>query len=136
MIASTREPELLKCFLSGEPFSSARFSRHGELHFYLKFASSGALERRLEERSAFEDAFDRPLAAARAGRVTGGGLGLFHSYVNFVLSDCERGFDIVRSVGRMRNLPKESWILAFDDDLAAEWVEIWPDAPAPPGFSL
>jgi hypothetical protein len=136
MIAATRDPELLKCFLSGEPFSSARFSRHGEACFYLKLAAEGELEQRLAQRAALEDAFDVALVEARAGRVTGGGLGLRHSYVNFVFSDCERGFEIVQAVARGLRLPQRSWILPFDDAIAAEWIEIWPEAPPPPGFSV
>lgn len=134
ILASTREPELLKCYLSGAPFSSARFSRHGETCFFLKFAAEGELESRFEARSRLEDACDAALVAGRAGRVTGGGLGLRYTYVNFVLSDLERAFDIVRGVAREAKLPLASWLLPFDDDLSAEWVEVWPDTPAPPGL--
>jgi len=136
LITSTCEPEMLKSFLSGAPFSSARFSRHGELYFYLKFASEGALEERLAKRSELEDALDTSLVEARAGRVVGGGLGLAYTYVDCVLSDVERGLAVAREVARAASLSPRSWLLPFDDDLRAEWLEVQSNAPAPPGLVL
>lgn len=135
-LTATRQPELVRCFLSGAPFASARFSRHGERYFYLKFAAHGELEARLSARAKLEDAFDAALVGGRLGRVIGGGLGLGHTYVDVALIDCERAFALLRSVGQALEVPRASWILPFDDDIAAEWIEIWPDAPAPPGASL
>ena len=137
VLAATREPELMKCFLSGGPFSSLRFSRHGELCFYLKYAvQPTAPESRQAERAALEDALQEALARARVGAVIGGGLGIGHSYVNFMLSDWERAFAIVREVARSRKLPERSWILPFDDELGEEWIEVWSEAPAPPGVEI
>lgn len=135
VMAATREPELLKCFLAGERFSSRRFSRHDELCFYLKYeASSGTPPRRQKERTALEDALQGALSEARAGAVIGGGLGVQHDYVNFMFSDCARAFPIVRDLARAQRLPQRCWILPFDDELASEWIEVWPEAPVPPGL--
>nr|PZN20432.1 MAG: hypothetical protein DIU78_19230 [Pseudomonadota bacterium] len=135
-LASTRAPELLKCYLEGAPFSSLRFSRYGELFFHLKYEGLGEPQAQLQERARLEDVIDRKLVAARAGRVVGGGLGLRYSYVHLALSDVPRGLEIVRAVGKQEGLPPRSWLEPFDTDLAAQWIEIWPDSVPPPGHSL
>lgn len=136
MITSTCEPEMLKCFLSGGPFSSARFSRHQELYFYLKFAAGGDLKERLTQRSLLEDALHRSLVEARVGRVVGGGLGRLYTYVDFVILDTKRGLPIARDLGRKAGLSELSWILPFDDELAQEWLEVVPGSPNPPGLRV
>lgn len=135
LLTSTCEPEMLKCFLSGSPFSSARFSRHGELFFYLKFAAEGDLRQRLLERSKLEDSLERALVEARQGRVIGGGIGVGHSYVDFVVLGATEGLKIVSSLAREAGLPDRSWILPFDDQLGLEWLEVFPGSPAPAGLS-
>ncbi len=53
--ASTCLPEMLHCFLRGASFSSARFSRHGEIFAYLKYHAGGdALPRAVEARDDLE----------------------------------------------------------------------------------
>jgi hypothetical protein len=132
VMAVTRVPELLKCYLARAPFSSLRFSRHGELFFHLKYESRGKPETRLAVRERLEAELDRELAGAEAGRVVGGGLGLYYSYVDFALSSIEAGLKLVASCAREQNLPARTWIECFDDELRADWVEIRPDTPAPP----
>lgn len=132
-IASTRAPELLKCYLEGAPFSSLRFSRHGELFFHLKYESAGDPQAQLDARSKLEDAIDRRLVSARAGRVVGGGLGLRYSYVHLALSNVPRGLELVRAIGQEQRLSYRSWLEPFDTDLAAQWIEIWPHSLPPPG---
>lgn len=135
IITSTCEPEMLKCFLTGAPFSSRRFTRHDERYFYLKFASQGDLEERLAKRSSLEDALDRALVEARVGRVVGGGLGLAYTYVDFLVSPRPEDLEVARDVAARAKLSDRSWILPFDDDLAAEWLEIVPGSHHPPGIS-
>ncbi len=131
-MASTCVPEALKCHLEQRPFSSVRFSRHGELFFYLKYAERGAPETRLKRRVLLEDQLDSALVAARLGRVVGGGLGLRYSYVHFALAEAERAVAIICDIAKSQKLAKRSWVLPFDTDLAAEWAEVWPAAPPPP----
>lgn len=132
VMAVTRVPELLKCYLEHAPFSSQRFSRHGELFFHLKYESRGAPEGRLAAREELEAVLERSLVQAEAGRVVGGGLGLRYSYVDFVLSAIGEGLERVRTVAHEKTLPKRAWIECFDDALRAQWIEIQANCPAPP----
>lgn len=132
VLAATCVPELLKCHLEKAPFSSVRFSRHGESFFCLKYLSAGTTEERLAARQGLEDALDRGLIAKRAGSVVGAGLGLRYAYVHLALADTRVGLGVVAEIARSLALPRRSWVLPFDSDFAGEWQEIWPDAPAPP----
>jgi hypothetical protein len=132
VMAATCVPELLKCHLEKAPFSSVRFSRHGEQCFHLKFRGEGTPDARLATRLDLEDRLDRALIAERAGCVVGGGLGVRYTYVHLMLHDVGRALGVVQQVARARNLPVESWVQPFEGDWADEWVEIWPGAPAPP----
>jgi hypothetical protein len=132
VMVATALPELLKCHLEKAPFSSVRFSRHGELFFCLKYHAQGSPEQRLKARVSLEDSLDRALLTRRAGRVIGAGLGLRYAYVHLALCQCELGLSLITTLGRSVGLPLRSWLLPFDSALAREWHEIWPDAPAPP----
>lgn len=133
VLAATCVPELLKCHLEKAPFSSLRFSRHGESFFCLKYEAEGSPDARLEARVRVEDALEQGLRDARNGRVVGAGLGLRYAYVHLALaSPVEIGLAQISDVGRRLGLPRRSWLLPFDSDWASEWHEIWPGAPAPP----
>jgi hypothetical protein len=99
VLASTFLPELIKCFLSGGPFASVRFTRHGELFAYLEYENHEPDPRRaLARRRVLEDALDAALVSERAGRVIGSGMGIRNSYVNFALYELARGVEVVRLV--------------------------------------
>jgi hypothetical protein len=132
VLAATCVPELLKCHLEKAPFSSVRFSRHGESFFCLKYLSAGTTEERLAARQGLEDALDRGLVAKQAGCVVGAGLGLRYAYIHLALADVLAGLGAVAEIGRSLALPRQSWVLPFDSDFSSEWQEIWPGAPAPP----
>jgi hypothetical protein len=132
-LVSTFMPELVKCFLSGEPFASARFSRAGEVFAYLKYESREPDPRQaLARRRILEDALDAALVSERAGRVIGGGMGVLYSYIDFAFSNVGRALDAVRAVGTRVGLPERSWVQFFDSVLADEWVALAPHAPKPP----
>ena len=133
VLASTFMPEMLKCFLSGAPFASCRFSRHGELFAYLKFRQRPRdLRAGLAARRVLEDAIDAALVTERAGRVVGSGLGVMYAYVDFAFSDPERAVKAVRSVGGRVGLPEQSWLLFCDSALEEEWIGLRPGGPPPP----
>ncbi len=118
-LVSTFMPELLKCFLSGAPFASTRFSRAGELFAYLKYESREDDARQaLARRRVLEDALDAALVSERAGRVIGSGMGVIHSYVNFALAEVERALTVVREIGRRIGLPKNTSLEFLDSSLA------------------
>lgn len=60
------------------------------------------------------------------GALTGVGLGLRTSYLDFALSDLELG--LARVLPRLRELdvPRRSFIQFFDSELSEEWLSIWP----------
>jgi len=133
-LASTFMPEMLKCFLSGAPFASARFSREGELFAYLKTEERVRDPRQaLAARRVLEDALDAALVSERAGRVVGSGMGVVYSYVDFALHEVDRALAVVAEVARRVGLPKRSWIQFCDTPLADAWVPMHADAPVPPG---
>lgn len=131
VMASTCVPELLKSRLSKQPFSSQRFSRHGELFFHLKYEDEGSPDERLAARRALEDTLDNALASGKVGRVVGGGLGLRYSYVLLALDAFERSLELTAHICRRAKLPLRSWLLPLDSDLACEWYAVWPHSPAP-----
>jgi hypothetical protein len=132
-LASTFLPEMLKCFLSGAPFASARFSRAGELFAYLKTEERVRDPRQaLSARRVLEDALDAALVSERAGRVVGSGMGVVYSYVDFGFHALDRALSVVTSVARRVGLPEKSWIQFCDTPLADTWVPVHADAPPPP----
>jgi hypothetical protein len=133
-LCSTFMPEMMKCYLSGAPFSSVRFSSQGEIFAYLKSRHLGGDPRMaLAARRVLEDALDAALVTERAGRVVGSGMGVLYSYVDFALASVERALGVVRSVAERVGLPERSWLLFCDSALEGECAEIFPRAPAPPG---
>jgi hypothetical protein len=132
-LATSRAPEMLKCFLEGRPFSSARFSRHGELFAYLKIDQRElSPAERLRARTRVEDELDPALRSKKLGSVVGNGLGLRYGYVDLALLDPPRALDELGRRGRALELPKRSWLLFCDSAYRDEWLGIWPDSPAPP----
>ena len=118
------------------PFASARFSRAGETFAYVKIdGKGGPTDSSFEDREDIENAVDDVLRPKKLGVVFGGGTGLRHSYVDLAHEDVVRGVAAVRAALRKGGLPKRSWILFFDDALAAEWVGIYDDSPPPPGLA-
>jgi hypothetical protein len=133
-LCATFMPEMLKCYLSGSPFASLRFSRHGEIFAYLKHQSAGADAREaLAARRVLEDALDAALVTERCGRVVGSGMGVVYSYVDFALVSLERGLEVIRTVASRVGLPPRSWLLFCDSALAGDWAAVHPAAPPPPG---
>ena len=87
-----------------------------------------------KDKAAIEDALDAALKPAESGAVIGGGTGLRYSYVEIALTDPEKGVRQVIEVLRKGNITKRTWILFHDEFYAGEWIGIWEDTPAPPGF--
>lgn len=129
--ASCADVELFEASRCGLPFSSSRFSRFGELFAYVQ--TDGFEERGLQTTLALEQAIDSALADGALGRAIGTGTGARFSYVDVVLADVPRALERLLPALRAGNLPKRSWVRFFDDTLAAEWVGVWPDSPAPDG---
>jgi hypothetical protein len=134
VLCATFLPEMLKCYLSGSPFASRRFSRHGELFAYLKHESVGGDAREaLAARRVLEDTLDAALVVERCGRVVGSGMGVVYSYVDFALASLERAVAVIRTVAERVGLPARSWLLFCDSALSDDWVALRPGAPVPPG---
>lgn len=125
-------PEQWVAVRSDRCFASQRFSRCGELFCYVKIdGSEGLGENGFADRAEIEDALDAVLVPAQLGCHIGGGTGLKYSYVEFALTDPERGIEAIRDRLRAGRIPHRTWIQFFDEDLAAEWVGIYEDTPPP-----
>lgn len=130
-VASTMCPEMLKCFLSGSPFSSLRFSRHGERFCYLQMELEGAPQERIEQRIRAEEVLDRLLVPGGLGCVVGSGIGSRYAYVHLALAQLEAAVGVIRKRLRREQLPRRTWLLFCDSCWQNEWVGLYDDTPAP-----
>lgn len=140
VLCSTLAPEMMKCFLQKEPFSSQRFSRHDELFVFLKYVSSGgsSSEQRLVERTRLEDALNRALVPGAVGCVVGAGLGIRHGYIDLALTQLEHGIPLIRQVWRRWGAVGAAWLQFCDSDRRRQWVAVSDGVdstsrPGPPG---
>jgi hypothetical protein len=159
VLASTRLPELTKAFVEDLPFSSERFSRHGEVFCYLKYEGGHrAAAEQHAALAALEDALAQALQLGRLGAVIGSGLGVRHSYVDLALGAgqsaaggdrtlagqsaaggdrtlaVQPALDTLRRVAADVKLPQKCWLLFCDSEWRAEWVPLMPEGPPPPGI--
>jgi hypothetical protein len=133
VVASTHSIEVFEAAHRGGIFVSACHSRLGEYFCYLKLdASQVPREHVVEFRSNFEDALNPQLLQAGVGCCIGGGSGLRYSYIDLALTDVNRAIPIIRQVLAHGRAPLRSWLLFFDDELAHEWVGVYPQSPEPP----
>ena len=127
LLASTRTPELLRCYLDGSPCASRRFSRVGEQFVFLSYADDErTMKRRVARRTAVEQALSESVTGL--GAVTGVGLGVKTTYVDLALGDLETGLVRLVATARELELPARSFVQFFDSELEEEWLSIWPDS--------
>ncbi len=132
LVGMSINPEQWVAVRSDRCFASQRFSRCGELFCYVKIdGSEGLGEGGFADRAEIEDALDEVLVPAQLGCHIGGGTGLRYSYIDLALTDPVRGIEAIRDRLRSGRIPLRTWILFFDDDLAAEWVGVYEETPPP-----
>lgn len=127
--ASCADVGLFEATRCGAPFSSARFSRFGETFAYVQTEGFG--DDGVQTTLALEQAIDSALKEDGVGRAIGTGSGTRCAYVDLVLADTPRALERLVPALRAAKLPRRAWVRFFDDALAAEWVGVWPDTPAP-----
>ncbi len=131
-VLRTSDPDVTDAFGVAVPFCSERFSRCGETFCYLMIDESGrdpgTLLGRVEK--VFKILYD-VLQPNHLGARTGWALGLRYSYYDVALEDLDRAIPALRTALQNASVPKRSWILFYDSDLAAEWVGIYDDSPPP-----
>lgn len=132
MTCITCNPELIAATFSNGPFYSERYSRCREKFCYLKVDGSDESANDYQDRDDMEEAIRNALSAQDLGALIGAGTGLRYSYMELALTDVEQGIAAIQRAMREGNVPRRSWILFHDADLAGEWVGIYDDSPAPP----
>jgi hypothetical protein len=131
-LVSTMLPEATKCFLEGAPFSSVRFSKHGERFAYLKIdMADRSPQQRHDLRVELEDELNNILVPGRVGCVTGAGLGVRYVYLDLALSNLEHGVRIAcERVHRVRP-DAAGWALFCESGWEEEWVGVGHHGPPP-----
>jgi hypothetical protein len=124
LMACTMRPEMLKWYLQGGEFSSARFSRQAERFCYLKLTErEGTLAERAEKRVTLEEQIDRWLVPGAMGCVVGGGSGTEYQYIYLALTQLEAAIAVLR-----RHLPVQlsepAWLLFCDSEWSREWLAL------------
>lgn len=131
-VATTLSPEMLKSFLSGTPFASERFSRHGERFAFIRLATSGRTQdQNLDLRTALEEALDYALVPGRLGCVVGAGVGETHMYVFLALHSTDAALKLIVRQLQEHQVPKATWVRFCDDEWRLEWVGAYADTPVP-----
>lgn len=128
----TCNPDLIAATFSNGPFYSERFSRCNETFCYLKVDGSDESSNDYQDRDDMEEAVRNALSAQDLGGLIGAGTGLRYSYMELALTDVDRGIAAIQRAMREGNVPRRSWIMFHDANLAAEWVGIYDDSPVPP----
>ena len=113
-------------------FRSARFSRRGETFGYLKVDGRDGLPHCWPDRGYLEDELTDLLESNQAGTVLSGGTGKIYAYIELVFRDVDSGARLVNAMLRKGGINKRTWILFHDDELADEWIGVYPDTPPPP----
>jgi hypothetical protein len=133
LVASTHNVELFQAIHGGYPFSSACHSKVGEVFCYIKIDAAQVPKAELIDfRTWFEEPLNAALLKANVGCCISGGTGLRYSYIDLAITDLVRGVPFVRDALAAMKAPERSWLLFHDDDLAAEWVGVYPHTPPPP----
>jgi hypothetical protein len=129
---STMLPEATKCFLQGSPFSSSRFSRHGERFAYLKLdAGPCSPAERHALRLELEDSLNGVLVPGGIGCVVGAGIGLRYLYLDLALQNLDHGVRVACDRVRKLGLELPGWALFCETGWEHEWVAIGVHGPPP-----
>lgn len=128
----TCDADLIAATFSEAPFYSERFSRCDETFCYLKVDGSDAEQMDFQDREDMEEAVRIALESQELGCLIGAGTGLRYTYIELAMTDVKRGIAAVSRAMREGNVSRRSWIQFHDADLAAEWIGIYDDSPAPP----
>ena len=132
--ARTMVPEIWEATQQDDSFHSRRHSRCSEIFCYAKLDFSAMAENvSLDRKNELEESLDAALREAGVGCVVSGGTGLRYSYFDLAITNLQQASGVVRRTFNAPDLPKRSWLLFHDDELADEWIGLHPQAPAPPG---
>lgn len=129
-VATTMCPEMLKSFLTGVPFASERFSRHGEVFAFVQIDTRGQSQNQsLEQRTGLEEALDYGLVPGRLGCVVGAGVGETYMYVFLAMHQVDAALKLLLRYVREHRLPKRTWVRFCDDEWRNEWLGAYEDTP-------
>ncbi|MEM9753078.1 MAG: hypothetical protein AAF916_06795 [Planctomycetota bacterium] len=132
-VATTAWVDCFSATHGRRPFSSRRFSKHGEVFCYLKTdGREGFTGEKWDDKGELEDDLQVALDEVGVGCVWGGGTGRIYSYVEFALTDVTAGVEAIRRVLQQGRIHRRTWILFHDQDMQDEWIGAYDDTPKPP----
>lgn len=125
-VATSMRPEMLRCYLSGVGFHSARFSAHGEQFCVLRYSpAESELDRRADRRIEIEMQLDRALVPGRLGCVVGSGMGTQYVYVYLALQRLDPALELLCRRLRELSVPRDARISFMDSVWRQEWLDVW-----------
>ncbi len=129
----TQLPMLMQNVFSHMAFDSIRYSRFGEIFCYLKLEGNAAFNHKsVDERTELSDALDAALRPLELGASLGGGTGLQYCYIELALTKLDAAWQVIGTVLANGRIPKRTWLLFHDADLATQWRGVYDDTPSPP----
>ncbi|MDX2055840.1 MAG: hypothetical protein SFV15_25790 [Polyangiaceae bacterium] len=121
VLVATCYPELVRCFLSGAPFDSARFSANSERFACLEVAVPQAFSERTQVKDALEATLETALSLERLGSVVGVGMGLRLLYFTLAVQHIEQAIASLRRCVATPNI-SSAWLVWMDDAWAEDRV--------------
>jgi hypothetical protein len=122
---------LIGALAADGPFSSQRFSAHGERYAQIRLDDRMGLGR-AHGHHGLARTVDRALVDAGAGAVIAMLRGTGQTGLEIASADPARAADVLRRVWSELGLPARAWLLPHDTAWAEEWAGLHPDTP-PPG---
>jgi hypothetical protein len=122
---------LIDALAADVPFSSQRFSAHGERYAQVRLDDRMGLGR-AQGHHGLARAVDRALVDAGAGAVVAMLRGTGQTGLEIASADPTRAAEVLRRLWSELGLPARAWLLPHDAAWADEWAGLHPDTP-PPG---
>jgi hypothetical protein len=123
----------LAAMFDGRGFATERFTRHNEVHAFLKVDFEEVeFSDYVKERGKIQDAIEHALRAKKLGGIWGTGAGKRYAYLFLGLTDVHEAVEVVRKSLKTTSISRRAWVQFFDVRLRDEWLGVFSGTPAPP----